>query len=166
MQERPDRTAFLLHQEAAAGGDLFAPRWVRTALDVRSGSPVTLRVGITPEADHPGMQAYASTGAQEIVQPVEAGPGSTTDVELELGLEGSGAGSARHRLDLAPGPHEVVVGLRRPDTGEHWQRRYDVFADPDGTVTVVLPGVGEHILDFGQGPRPFAQDVGPVIAER
>jgi 4-amino-4-deoxy-L-arabinose transferase-like glycosyltransferase len=166
MQELPDRNAYLLHLEIPRGGDLFSPRWVRTRLEIRSGSPAVLRVAITPDVDVAGLLAFATSGNDPVVQALPSTPGSTTDFEVVLAAEGSGAGSGSNLLELSAGPHQVVIGLNRPDNGMSWQRRYDVFVEPDGTVTLIRPGIGEHVIDVGGGPITLKKDISPVVADR
>jgi hypothetical protein len=162
MQRYPDRNAYLLHGE----GGMFSQEWALTRLEISSGSPVTLRVAITPGVDDSGMQAFAASENDQVVPAVPLTPGSTTEVDVVLASGDPGDGSDPDRLELSAGPHQVVVGLRRPDGREHWQRRYDVLVEPDGTVNVIRPGIGEHVVNLGGDPIPLKEDVRTVVADR
>jgi hypothetical protein len=162
MQQYPDRNAYLLHGE----GGMFSQEWELTRLEIRSGSPVTLRVALTPDGDDTGMQAFATSENDQVVRAVPLTPGSTTDVDVVLASSRSDGGSGPDRLGLSAGPHQVVVGFRRPDDRERWQRRYDVIVEPDGTVSVIRPGIGEHVVQLGGDPIAVREDVSAVVADR
>jgi 4-amino-4-deoxy-L-arabinose transferase-like glycosyltransferase len=165
IRSRPDRRAYLLHQEIPPHGDIFKPRWVLTRQTARSNRSVPLRVRLSPPSSGPQFRAYATSEDDSVEQRLDQASGTSSTFPVTLVATSTGAGPTGNVLRLAPGPQGVVVGLRRTDTGERWQRRYDVVVDSDGTVTVVRPGVGEHVVDFGRGPVTIHEDVSPTVAD-
>ena len=126
-----------------------------------TGDPVNIRVDVTPPQRPTGLTAFAESDGHRVQRSV-ASPGTQT---LSFPISGPDDSANGERLALPPGPHVVRVGVSRGSDGERWQRAYDVYVWRDGSVTVLAPGLDEHVADFGRGPVTIREHVDHVVRD-
>jgi hypothetical protein len=157
----PHRRAYLLHRELRRGDPLLRPRWILTRLRAESGTEISL--GVRVRSPVPSAVAFASVdGRKTPAVPLGPGPGG---FGVELAARATLGSDGRPRVGLSPGGHDVTLGLERVDTGERWQRRYRVFVEADGVITVVRPGLSQHVVRFGRGPATLNEDVSEFVGD-
>jgi hypothetical protein len=159
---RPGLQAFLLHQQLRPEDDIFSPRWEVTPLWTERNSDMSVRVHLPP--DGTTLDLYAASAGTRIGYTVEGPPSADQLIRVDLGV-GEDCIDDQLQLCLAPGETTVVVGVQRPDTGERWERHYEVLMEGSGSYLVVGPGTGRHVIDFGSGPVTLRADVSNVIAD-
>jgi hypothetical protein len=146
------RTGYLAHREISPGDDIFSAHWVLTPLSLSQGPEVHLRPVVTlpDDGDATTYRFFVEDGDRRVRSTPISAEESTVDVVLTA---------------LAPGDHDIRIGLEDTDTGEKWMRLYRTWVDEDGTVRVIRPGTGEHVVDLGKGPVTVDEDVTNVVAD-
>jgi hypothetical protein len=123
---------------------------------------VTLRTHVSsPAGDR--AEVFVSSDASRIPLFRIGSEGDGSDYHVTLTAAG-GSASADAELALSPGSHDVAVSVEMDD-GERWELVYRVLVEDNGVVTVVLPGLGHHRVDFGNGPVLLKEDVSSVLTK-
>jgi hypothetical protein len=157
---RPERQAYLLHQQLWPGDELLSPRWGLTPLWSEQNGRLTVRVRVPPGVG--GLRFDASTGGQEVRAGITGPSGSEHLVDVTLA---TGAGCTMRDLVLCVDGDDqhVIVGVEREDTGERWERHYGVLVVDSGSYLLTGPGTGVLHTDLGNGSVQLRTDVSAVI---
>ena len=138
-----------------------------TPLSLSQGPEVHLRPVVTlPDGKATAYRFFVQDGDRRVRSTPISAEGPTVDVVLTAlspGAPSSRPGTGPVRLGPAP---TTSASASRTRNRAKWMRLYRTLVDEDGTVHVIRPGTGEHVVDLGKGPVTVDEDVTNVARRR